>query len=339
MTAASSLDFLSAQLADCDTQWSIGAFGALAEFARDRDEAAEISRSSLDVSVVTSRGGIRISPNSELRLIASESVTRESWSHRVALCLPEASAAMARRGVLTELGPDPGALRDRDREATLFDLGLALYQVDACIRVSDPAVVAELRACTGRNVFEPGNPAMRIIVPAGPHRVFVGRLGRVEVFQPIPPPGGRSPEGPHTHVLPNLLQHQRTHAATEQIPTGWVPCAHFYPPHPAKDSLGHVQPFDAARHLRFQAMLEWFGNHDTVAIKRRLVAAVEQGEDPSTLSVPNDRFARAGVRVALRQLQAGQESSPTLAAWLHAYDRPHAIAVDIDDAEAMHAHA
>ena len=82
--------------------------------------------------------------------------------------------------------------------------------------------------------------AMGIILATNPHRVFLSRLGRVEVFQPIPPPDGKSPDGPHTHVLPGLLRHRRTHPATEPIPDGLVPCAHVYPPHPAKDGMGRA---------------------------------------------------------------------------------------------------
>src|SRR5262245_35198310 len=193
-------------------------------------------------------------------LVASESITRESWSHRIALCLPERDCLMSRRDVLTELGPDNAALRAADREGVMFDLGLGCAQVDACIRVSDAAVASRLRALTGRNVFEADNPAMSIIVPHGPHRVFLTRIGRAEVFQPIPPSNGRSPEGPHTHVLPDLLRHRRTHASTEHIPIGLVPCAHLYPAHPSKDGLGNPVPFDESRHVAFQQALERFGD-------------------------------------------------------------------------------
>ena len=182
MAASSFLELLDAQLANCDTQWSVGTFGALAEFTRDRHEAAAISHSDSDVSAVTSRGGIRISPSPNIRLVASETATRTSWNHRVALCLREEDSAMTQRDVLTELGTDTQSLRDCDRDAILFDLGLAAHQIDACVRVSDPAVVADLRACSGRNVFEAGNPAMRVIVSASPHRVFVSRIGRIRSF-------------------------------------------------------------------------------------------------------------------------------------------------------------
>ena len=74
------------------------------------------------------------------------------------------------------------------------------------MRIGDPDLAARLREHTGRAVFEHGNPAMGMILAANPPRVFISRLGRIEVYQPIPPPSGKSPEGPHTHVLPKLLR-------------------------------------------------------------------------------------------------------------------------------------
>jgi hypothetical protein len=326
--------FLAAQLEDCDTHWSLGSFGALAEFCRDAGEPVAFAHNGRAISAVTARGGIRIEPRADLRLAASESATRESWSHRVSLCLPVESCAMSRRAQLTELGLDEQALREGDRATTLFDLGLDLLQVDACVRVSDPDVATKLRECTGRPVFESGNPAMAIIVAASPARVFVGRVGRIEVYQPIPPPHGRSPEGPHTHVLPKLLQHKRTHAATEPVPDGFVPCAHLYPAHPAKDALGRALPFNARRHDRFQDMLSRFGDPHAVALKRQVIVAVTQGRDPSAITVPDDRFARANVRVAVRQLRALGGLSPALTPWIAAHDQTHVA--EIDDTEAMH---
>ena len=48
------------QLADPQAQWSLGTFGAIAEFSRDADEPAEIAREETAMSVVTPRGGIRL---------------------------------------------------------------------------------------------------------------------------------------------------------------------------------------------------------------------------------------------------------------------------------------
>jgi hypothetical protein len=235
MTATDLIEFLAGQLSDSATGWSLGAFGVIAEFTRDVDEATALGRGQDSISAVTARGGLRIAAHPELRPIASESPTTESWSHRVALCLPEKSCAMSGRKALTEIGPDADALRDEDRGGVLFDLGLGALQVDACVRSSDAVVVAALRNCTGKSVFAADSGAMGVILKSNPHRVFMSRLGRVEVFQPIPPPGGKSPDGPHTHVLPKLLAHGRTHAATEPLTAGWIPCAHFYPPHPVRE--------------------------------------------------------------------------------------------------------
>jgi Family of unknown function (DUF6925) len=318
-------EFLAEQMMNAETQWSLGTFGAIAEFARDPDEPFTFQRGKASLCVLTARGGMRIKPPAALRPVAFETTTRESWSSRVALCLPQERCGMSRRSVLTELGPDDGALREHDRDAILFDLGIDALQADLCVRVSDPDVAAQLRAQEGRALLAPGNPAIGVIVKASPHRVFISRVGRIEVYQPIPDPHGKSPDGPHTHVLPKLLSHRRTHAATEQIPDGWVPCAHLYPAHPAKDALGQARPFDPARHDAFERMLRMFGDPEFVSLKQRVVAAVNGGEDPSVIAVTDQRFARTNVRVALRQLRAAPERSPSLAAslaaWLAAHER------------------
>jgi hypothetical protein len=277
---------------------------------------------------VTARGGIRIEAQEDahedaqqgLRLFASEGTTRDGWSQRISLCLPQSQCAMSGRTVLTALGPDAHALREQDRGAALFDLGLGALQVDLCVRVSDPNVAAELASHAGRPLFESGNPAMGAILAASPHRVFISRLGRIEVFSSIPPADGTSPQGPHTHVLPKLLAHRRTHAATELVPDGWTPCAHLYPGHPAKDASGCSRPFDRARHEAFQRILRDFGDPELYAVKQHVLVAVATGEDPSVIAVADGRFTRTTVRVALRQLRAADGASPSLATWLAAHE-------------------
>lgn len=322
--ATTTFEFLAAQMINAETQWSLGTFGAIAEFARDLDEPFTFQRGKASLSVMTARGGLRIKPPANLRPVAFETTTRDSWSNRVALCLPEDRCGMSRRSALTELGPDDGALREQDRDSILFDLGIDALQADFCVRVSDPDVLAQLRKQEGRPLTEADNPAIGVIVAASPHRVFLSRVGRIEVYQPIPDPHGTSPDGPHTHVLPDLLHHRRTHAATEQIPDGWVPCAHLYPAHAAKDALGQTRAFDPARHDAFQNLLHMFGDPKFVSLKQRVVAAVTAGEDPSVITVTDQRFARTNIRVVLRQLKAAREESPSLAAWLAAYDRSDA---------------
>jgi hypothetical protein len=329
-------EFLAAQAADSEIGWSLGTFGAIAEFTRDADESVALTRNDGTVSAVTARGALRIVRHPELRLIASESLTTESWTHRVALCLPETACAMSGRNELTEVGPDREALRAEDRGSVLFDLGLGALHAEFCVRSSDAEVVAALRSCAGKSVFSPGSGAMKVILAANPHRVFVSRLGRIEVYQPIPPAAGKSPSGPHTHVLPKLLAHGRTHSANEPLPTGWIPCAHFYPPHPARDRFGKPRlSFQAEHHAAFQVLLARYGDPQRLALKQRVIDSVRSGDDPSAIPIDNDRFARATVRVALRQLRATDQSPAALAAWLSAHERSESP-VPEDAAEAPH---
>jgi hypothetical protein len=314
------LDVLAEQLTDVETGWSVGTFGAIAEFRRDADEAATLHRTDDAISVVTARGGLRIRAHDALRPIASESLTAQNWNQRVALCLSKEACAMNKRSVLSEIGPDRDALRIEDHSAILFDLGLDALQIDICIRSGDRDFLERLRSFVGKSVFAPGNGAMGAILAANPHRVFISRVGRIEVFQPIPPPDGKSSEGPHTHLLPKLLHSRRTHAATEPLPDGWIPCAHFYPPHPMRDAFGHRRAFQSDRHSAFQILLARYGDPQFVDTKRRVVECVAAARGPSDAGLAADRFGRAAVRVALRQLQAVEQASPALKAWLSAYD-------------------
>jgi len=336
MTSPTIFQVLSDRMNDPDTHWSLGTFGAIAEFMRDRDEPVAMRSDATSLSAVTARGGIRLMQHSAMRPNASETAVGETWNHRIALCLPREQCAMSCRKVLTEVGPDAQALREEDQNASLFDLGLDCLQVDCCVRIPDLAVVAALRRDCGRSLFEPGNQAMAVILAANPHRVFESRLGRIEVYQPIPPVNGISPEGPHTHVLPKLLGHRRTHAATEPVPEGFVPCAHIYPPHPAKDALGRLRPFDADRHHAFQTMFSTFGDPELVALKKRVTAAVIAGEDPSKIVVADSRFGRASIRVALRQLRITHQTLPKLAAWTAFYENPNHAVLEEESPEVAH---
>ena len=218
-TKKSFSEFFDNQLKDPNTAWSVGSFGAIAEFMRDPDEPVTFRRNGTARSAVTARGGILVDAQVGSRLIASESPTVAAWSHRVALCMPLQLCAMNRRLELTEIGPDIEALRSEDRSGILFDLGLGLLQVDAFVRINDPAVASALRRHAGKSVFATDSRAMAVILDVNPHRVFVSRAGRVEVFQGIPPPDGKvlkvrtrmfCPNYSHTAGLIPRLSHCQT---------------------------------------------------------------------------------------------------------------------------------
>lgn len=288
-------------MADSATGWSLGSFGALAEFARATDEP---SRALADgrIGLVTERGAVALTLAPGLTPVAYETGFSGGYNHAVALCLPEAACAGAGHAVVTELGPDREAARGEDRDAILFDLGLGLRAVDVCVRASDPAIVACLRAGTGRTLLAGDNPIVPNLPATNPHRVFRARLGRIEVYTPAPGPGQAGFEAPRTHIAPAILRAGRTHAATTPIPAGLVPCAGLHPPHPCKDRRGRRIAFDPTRHAAFQALLERWGDPGLLAAKRARTGAVPEGVSP--------RHARSARRAAACQARLLRELGP-----------------------------
>ncbi|GAA1843754.1 hypothetical protein GCM10009772_21590 [Pseudonocardia alni subsp. carboxydivorans] len=297
-------------LADPSAGWSMGAPGAIAEFVRTPGEPCAGPEPG---AAVTARGGIRLDPPPATRPLAYRTPVgpRRHWNHAVAFCLPVAEARRAGRNAVTVLGPDRAALRPADRDAVLVDLGLGQPTVDACVRTADPELLGLLRRADG----SPLDGALTAaLVAAGPHRVFTTALGRVEVYAAIPPPDGRSPDGPHTHLLPHVLREGRTHAATVPVPAGHLPCAHLYPAHPLTDLTGRPIPFDPTREAAFDRLLERFGDPGQRAVTSAVVRAVAAGEPPGPR--PATAPGRAAQAVALRVLAVACGADPAvLDAW------------------------
>jgi hypothetical protein len=309
--------FLSAELADTQSGWSIGVTGAIAEFFRGRDEPEARCKGGT-YTVATPRGAMRIVLRSDVAPVAIESLSRNRrhWQQRVALCLPEREAAKARRSVVTELGVDTDSIRDDERHHLRFDLGLGIAHVDACIRTGDPQLIKLLRDCCGRSLLNEARAATQAIIAQSPHRVFVSRLGRIEVYAPIP--RHATPTGPHTHLLPKLLGRPAVWA--QLIPKAHVACLDVYPANPLRTAAGEERSFDAERHARFQGVLKDWGSAAYVAEKQRVETWVRAGAVPQSWPPCVGRLARAGRRVALRQLVHTEPDCEALGDWQRAVE-------------------
>jgi len=283
-----------------DSTWTCGAFGALAEFNFSPGEQITFAEGPA-VGAATNRGAFRVEVMPELRVVAYETLSKNAgrWGQGLALCLPRELALMGRRTVVTELGPDEQAVRPQDRGAVLFDLGIGKPQSDICVRSTEPETIALLRTACGRPLFAPGSNLPRRMPALSPHRVFRSKAARVEVYQPIPPPDGQTPLGPHTHLRPYMLT-GRSHASTVPVPQGFLPALWLFPPHPLHDANGRATAFDADRYTAFQALLKRFGDPAMMAGK-----AATSDADLST------RAARLGFRIAERQLKLLEELSGT----------------------------
>jgi uncharacterized protein DUF6925 len=283
---------------DPHASWSCGRFGAIAEFHRDADEPVEISTDP-GISAATSRGAIRVELLPALRPVAYETISKciESWGQGVVLCLPKELALMSGRTAVTELGPDADAVRPQDRDAVLFDLGLGGAQAEICVRSNDTETIALLRSACGRPFFSQDTALLQRLLRLSPHRVFRCRMGRVEVYQAIPAADGKSPDGPHTHVLPRLLANDLTHAATVPVPKGWLAGMTLYPAHPLLRSSGETTSLDVARYEAFQSLMKKYGDPALMAGKQAAWGKL-QGVDEAE---PETRRRALGFRIGQRQ--------------------------------------
>jgi hypothetical protein len=245
-------EIVAEQIRNSGSSWSMGSYGAVAEFFQEPGEAIHSGSDEL-LTRRTPRGGIQIELRDDMGFCAYENPgSHGSAQQHIAFCLPAGPSRMSGNNVLTELGPDDRALDEMRRGATLFDLGVSslgsgCFQLDFCVRTDDPALLGFLRTHSGTDVFDHGSPVFGRLLEAQPHRVILTRLGRIEVYQPI---GGehtddKTPEGPHTHLLPELLSLNLTHPANVPIEEGWVPCAFLYPAEPVAGLSGSELPLRA----------------------------------------------------------------------------------------------
>lgn len=282
--------------------WSIGSFGAIGEFVRDADEPADMRIDSGLIEIATTRGAMRIAPTTELTPVAWDSLSAdgESWGHALAFCCrrPETPGR-----VIRSLECDAEAIRPEDRADRLFDLGVGSGAVTMALRTGDADLIAALDALEGQPLLE-NLSLMGEFLRAQPHRVLLSPAGRIEVFQPIPPPDGKSPIGPHTHLLLKLVPKDRPHSSNVPIPEGLQSALSLHPASPWRDQLGERHDFKADVDRAFTPMLERFGLAVDHAVETALRTAIAAGIEPEAAEWPETRRGRTKARIVLRRLAA-----------------------------------
>ncbi|MFQ5935623.1 MAG: hypothetical protein ACE5LB_04365 [Acidiferrobacterales bacterium] len=313
-------------LDDPEASWSIGSFGAIAEYRWVGGEMPVVKN--LDsLTVASERGALQIRLPEGVQPLAYENVSsfRERWLHGMFFCLRNDLAAMSQRCTLTEIGPDKNAVLPEHRAHILFDLSLGIPHVDTYVRSGDPAFVAQLREYCGRSILVSGNPAMAAIKAHSPHRVFVSQLGRVEVYQHIGSTARNipTPIGPHTHVSPKFLNSGRTHPATIPVPEQMLPCLSLYPPNPLMSIEGEDKPFDRAQLDDFARLLSRWGNRDFVSEKNRAACGLDACVEPGDYVAPPTRLGRLALRVTLRQRACVDNAGDLIERWRLRFDPTH----------------
>jgi hypothetical protein len=230
LTPGGIADLVEQMLAGGTGGWSMGVQGALAEFALTAaSPTAVFRRSGKTVEAIAAGGGLRLTVTDETQAFAVLDPDRPDAVGTVYLAVPRRSLPAPPAGV-TIAGGDPAALRPEDGDDLLVDLAVGHAAAAFCVRTGDAELGKRLRAVEGAAWREALDQVGHAIVAASPHRVVTTPLGRVEVYAPIPQEWGASPPGPHTHLLPALLETGRELPDGVDLPPGLAPAAAFHPP-------------------------------------------------------------------------------------------------------------
>ena len=284
------------------SSFSIGTFGAIAEFHRSSEDPVIINKAN-QLTIMTRQGAIRLQILENTYAIAYEAISKNQhrWQQGVVFCLSKAEACMNQRKGLTELGHDQDTIDSTQSDEILFDMGINAYNIDFCIRTKDPTLIKLLRQAAGLSYEALPDHLKSEIINTSPCRVVLSKLGRIEVYQAIGKE--KTPHGPHTHLLPKLFTKKITHSANTPIPENLVPCLTLHPGNPLLDHLGQDTPFNQALFKQFEQLLDQWGLAKCNTVKKSLIQAVLSDSSPSDFPKPVSREARATLRVTLRQMR------------------------------------
>jgi predicted Fe-S protein YdhL (DUF1289 family) len=222
-------DFVVQSLGERLGTWTIGVVGGLAEFASARGAPTQVETLDNVVTARTDGGRLRFVIDDDVRALTFEAASVSLARSRIVLAVKRERGRPAVSDRLAALGPDGNAVSPGDRTAELFDLGLGRKEARFCVRCASGNAKAVLSRSIGSR-FPDNLPQIGpTLLAESPTRVVESALGRIEVSSRIPMPGGTSPPGPHTHLLPYHLATGRAVPAGMDLPRVYLPGSIFYP--------------------------------------------------------------------------------------------------------------
>ena len=206
--------------------WVTGVPGAVAEFPCGEDRCV--------VATVDSQSLVGHAHDALFRLRVHDKLRAFAFGNDgpFVLGLPKTRIHFSPAQSFVGLGTDADAINPEHRHHVLFDVGLGRKYSRFCLRTDNDLLATTLNCCSGHPWTDAMAQAGMQILAESPHRVVESMLARIEIFAPIPPPGGRSPAGAHTHFLPQFLSSGEESPPTLALPEYAAPIAIFYPgPH------------------------------------------------------------------------------------------------------------
>lgn len=209
--------------------WVAGVVGAVGEFTAAPGNSVDVDLEG-DIIVATTPGArLRFHIDDDVRALTFYPKETPTKDVRVMLAVKRERERLEVAHLLTPLGRDCSPIAAADRDASLFDLGLGRKEARFCVRTGSGPLHDALARAAG-TAFPANLPKIGpFLLAASPARVIETALGRIEVLTPIPAPTGKSPLGPHTHLLPDHLASGRATPAGMDLPRAYLPGAIFYP--------------------------------------------------------------------------------------------------------------
>lgn len=208
--------------------WVMGVVGAVAEFTAVPGEHVAVRHSSDDIVALTQNGALKMTISDDVRALTFDPAGR-TVAPRIVLAVKRERGRLPMANSVSNVGQDEINLMG-DAEDQLFDLGLGRKEARFCVRLGSGKVRSALDGAAGLPFPEALPKIGAALVSASPTRVVETALGRIEVQGRIPPPDAVSPDGPHTHLLPDHLETKRALPVGMNLPRAYLPGAIFYPP-------------------------------------------------------------------------------------------------------------
>lgn len=208
--------------------WVFGLVGAVGEFRAAAGENVHGWTNGDEIFATTMNAAVLFKVDDAVRALTFEPIDTPIEQSRIAFVVKRERGRPAIAEGLADLGADPAPLIANDA-GHLFDLGLRRKEARFCVRVRDGAARDALDRAKGMAFPESLHAIAEPLLADSPTRVIENALGRLEVQGQIPPPGGKSPDGPHTHLLPDHLATGRAMPAGMDLPRAYLPGAIFYP--------------------------------------------------------------------------------------------------------------
>jgi len=221
--------FVEKTLTDRAGTWVIGCHGATAEFMAGADEPMTLDAGPDGILATTEQGGLRFQSRENFRALQWRDPRMPDATRAIFIVIPRPRDSGSVSSGLKIEGRDHGALKPEQREDALFDLGLGRDHMRFLVRTGKAEVRHALTAAQGLALDAVLSRCGGLLLRENPVRVVDSAFGRIEVYAPIPAPGGKSPPGPHTHLLPGHLAMQRATAPSVDLPEAYSLSATFYP--------------------------------------------------------------------------------------------------------------